>query len=674
MDDLSFDLTTLSSEEMELVLALASDIVESGDVEKVKHTIDAEDYIETPVTPEEFFSEPYYIGPFAKSLYSTWREELCYVLAPENQIKEWVIYGSLGCGKSTAAICAQLYTTYLLGCMKSPQKAYGLAEHFPIYLAFFNITKAKAQDSLARKFETILNFSPYFREKFPKNMRRVFLPNAAAMFGAGYREHPKKEDLYQISLPHNVHLLFGSRTQHVLSLDIFSAVLDEMNFRVKKSVLQSEDEDSAEFLYNQIQRRIASRFLDHPGLLINISSAKAHTSFIEQRIEDIRKGDIKHVHISDFALWEIKKWRYTSGKNFQVFVGSGYKGNRILAEDEVDTIELHPGERIVHVPEEHREDFESNVDMALRDIAGVATAAVNRLFNNPEIINQAVALDRENPVQPETLDIGLRNKDRIEHHFDTDFVSYYNNIERLLNFHRGVSRFIHVDLSKTGDHTGICGGCIPKFFERKTKNEHDQEVIQRLPFLFVDFFVGIRAPKGDQIDYEKVRQFLLWLRETPRYNIVRISYDSYQSVHSLQMLETAGIETETISVDRTDEPYLELYNAFLEHRVSIPKHSILLRELRDLIHDITGRVGNVDHARGNSKDIADSLCGMYANVLSYYNKHSIKALGAVEIVDWSLKDHLVSPKPKIAAKISKEMGFKEPVFMDVPQDTKLRWY
>ena len=93
-----------------------------------------------------------------------------------------------------------------------------------------------------------------------------------------------------------------------------------------------------------------------------------------------------------------------------MFVGTGYKGNRVLLEDE--NVDLNPGEQVIVVPEEHREDFENNTDMALRDIAGIATAAVNRLFTKPEIIQDAVALDRENPVQPDTLFIGLHKPDR----------------------------------------------------------------------------------------------------------------------------------------------------------------------------------------------------------------------------------------------------------------------
>jgi hypothetical protein len=662
---------SLTDEELKLALALAEHYAE-GDSASLEDAL-SDDYAESPVPPEEFFTNPYYIGEFSKELYKTWFEELCYVLTPDNGIKEWIIYGSIGTGKTSAAVAAQLYTAYKLSCMKNPQKSFGLASHFPIYLAFFNVTKMKAQDSLASKFSALINLSPYFRERLKKNVRKIFLPGAASMFGAGYREHPKKDDLYTVELPHNIHLLFGSRVQHAMSLDIFSAVMDEMNFRGKRSITQDMDEDSAEALYNQVLTRVTSRFIRNPGLLVNISSAKANTSFIEKRIEEVQKTPEyhKHVHVSDFALWEVKPWDYPSGNTFRVFVGAGDKQNKIIGDDEI--IDLDAGEQIIHVPMELERRFETKLDISIRDLAGVATAAVNRLFSRPEVIRNAIDITRENPIYPETIEIGLKHRDRIEYHFDTEFVSYYNNMERLLKYHRGITRFIHVDLAKNKDSVGIAGGCIPLFYQRKTKNEHGQSIVQQLPFLYVDFVVRVKAIHGDQIEFEKVRQFLLWLRDTPKYPIARVSYDSWQSVHSLQMLETDGLDTETISVDKTDEPYLELHTAFVENRISIPKHGMLINEFQDLEHDITGRFGKVDHPVGGSKDVADAVCGMYWNALEYIRKNGTASLGNTSVVEWSLKDKDASPKDAKVKKTAKEMGYDEPVYLDVPPETKLNW-
>jgi hypothetical protein len=209
--------------------------------------------------------------------------------------------------------------------------------------------------------------------------------------------------------------------------------------------------------------------------------------------------------------------------------------------------------------------------------------------------------------------------------------------------------------------------CIPFYYEKKlpmTDNSTDQ-VTLKLPFVFVDFFCCIKAPKMDEISFEKIRQFIVWLRDNMNYPIVRVSYDSWQSVHSIQLLQENGFDAETISVDRTDEPYMELQSAFVEGRIMKPPFSIVDDELRNLEHDILVARGQVDHPMGGSKDVSDSLAGAYWSALEYIHKHGFGAIGA-HMVQESILPGLFAKHPKEikAAKISKEMGYKEPVHFE----------
>lgn len=639
----------------------------------VLDNIFALDYDTVPVSPQEFLHSKYYLGPFTDSLYTKWVEELEYVLDPANQINEWILYGSIGTGKTSAACVAQLYKLYCLTCMKSPQKVFNLAAQFPIYFAFFSVTKGKAEDAINAKFQSLMNMSTYFRESLPKNQRKVFLQGAANMFGTGYKEHPKKDDLFELVLPHNIHLLFGSQTQHALSLDIFSATLDEMNFRGKKSVKEEEDENSAQSLYHQVRTRIASRFTSvgySPGLVINISSARASDSFVEQRIQEVRANNIPGVRISDFALWEVKPGRYGDGR-FKVFVSGGFRSSRILAPGET-VPDLRPEERIIEVPELFREAFEGSLDASIRDLAGVATAAINKLFKQREVILEAQG-SYVNPVQPETLEIGLKGGLEISDFFDLEDVSRYDNIRRRLLFYPRAGRFIHVDLARRGDCVGITSLCVPYYFEKKLPHSdrggNKNDITLKLPFVFVDFFTRIKAPKMDEISFEKVRQFVVWLRDNVGYPVVRVSYDSWQSVHSLQLLQENGFEAETISVDKTDEPYMELMNAFIEHRIMRPPFSMVDDELKNLEHDISAARGAVDHPRNKSKDVSDSLAGAYYSALTWIHKNGFGAIGA-QMVQESVIPTLFkkSPKELKAGKISKELGYDEPVLLNEGYD------
>ena len=540
----------------------------------------------------------------------------------------------------------------------------GWPQGSPFTLRFFSVTKGKAEDAINAKFQSLMNMSPYFRERLPKNTHKVFLKGAANMFGSGYKEHPKKDDLFELVLPHNLHLLFGSQTSHALSLDVFSATLYEMNFRSKKSIKDEEDENSAKALYHQVRTRIESRFENsgfNPGLVINISSARSSDSFVEQRIQEVRDRELTNVHISDFALWDVKPGRY-GRERFNVFVGSGFRSSRML--DPGETVpDMKDGERIISVPETFRESFETALDVSIRDLGGVATASLNKLFKRREIIKSANG-NYVNPIQPETIEVGLNNGLEISDYFDVDLVSRYDNIARHLLHHPRAGRFLHVDLAKNGDCAGITCLCVPYYYQKSLPHTDagDNPITLKLPFVFVDFHVRIKAPKLDEISFEKIRQFIVWLRDNLKYQIVRVSYDSWQSVHSIQLLKENGFETETISVDRTDEPYMELLNAFIEHRIMKPPFEFIDLELRNLEHDISAAKGAVDHPSGESKDVADSLAGAYANALTWVHKNGFGAIGSHQVQEKMLPGLFKShPKDLRAAKISKELGYDEPV-------------
>jgi len=667
-------LDSLTDEERVAVEEVLSSVLTGGNL-SILDTIFFEDYDEQPVTPQEFLSSSYYLGSFVESLYPKWKEELIFVLDPKNGINEWIIFGSIGTGKTVASCVAQLYKLYVLSCMKNPQKLFGLATHLPVYFAFFSTTKTKAADAINAKFQSMLNMSPYFREKLPKNPRKIFLQGAANLFGAGYREHAKRDDLFELVLPHNIHLLFGSQTGHALSLDVFSATLDEMNFRSKRSILDEDDENSAKQLYHQVRTRIESRFISasfNPGLLINISSARSTDSFVEERIKEVRDNNITNAHISDFALWDVKPGRYGTSR-FKVFVGSGFRSSRVLKEGEI-VDNLKPGESIIDIPTIFQESFKLNIDSSIRDLAGIPTAAINKLFKHRELIQEANDPNRKNPLMPDTIRLGVRGGLELSDFFDLELVSRYDNVARHLLHHPRVNRFIHVDLAKNADCAGISCICIPYYYEKISKHyDVDNEVKLKLPFVFVDFVGRIKAPEMDEIAFDKIRQFIVWLRDVAGYPIQGVSYDSWQSVHSIQLLQENGFETETVSVDKTDEPYMELYNAFVEHRLIKPPHETLDKELKDLEHNIRAAKAIVDHPRNSSKDVSDSLTGAYFGALTYIHKHGFGAVGSHLVTEAIIKNlwtrHISRNK---AAKESRELGYKEPIFIPRSFDTKFQ--
>jgi hypothetical protein len=126
---------------------------------------------------------------------------------------------------------------------------------------------------------------------------------------------------------------------------------------------------------------------------------------------------------------------------------------------------------------------------------------------------------------------------------------------------------------------------------------------------------------GAQIDIGKIVSFILNLRNWG-FNLLRVTFDGFQSAHAIQQLNHAGalpeyqysylneryhLESQVLSVDRTDVPYTVLRDHFNYGAISYYEYAPFISEAVRLEHDIEKR--KVDHPKQSSKDIADALCG-----------------------------------------------------------------
>jgi hypothetical protein len=91
-------------------------------------------------------------------------------------------------------------------------------------------------------------------------------------------------------------------------------------------------------------------------------------------------------------------------------------------------------------------------------------------------------------------------------------------------------------------------------------------------------------------------------------NLKWISFDSYQSVDSTQILRQRGFITGLRSMDKNSLPYDVTKTAFYDGRVKAPKHEKALSEIVRLERD--PHSGRIDHAPNFSKDCADAVAGV----------------------------------------------------------------
>jgi hypothetical protein len=151
-----------------------------------------------------------------------------------------------------------------------------------------------------------------------------------------------------------------------------------------------------------------------------------------------------------------------------------------------------------------------------------------------------------------------------------------------------------------------------------TEDERGREVKipTSLPFVKNDFVAifeaDSRAPYAPREVQVRWYRQLLWELQRRGFYVVRYTFDQFQSTDSQQIIELAGVETDTVSMDRNDLPWKTLRDVVYDGRFSIQYRESLREEIFAL-----GRTnqGKVDHPPGGSKDEADALCGSVLGAL-----------------------------------------------------------
>lgn len=540
-----------------------------------------------PPSPEEFLDSPAYAGRYGKGLYQKWREELLYVLDPANGISEWILTGAIGLGKSTAAALALAYKLVLMGCYIDPRKSFRLMEDTGIVFGVYSLFKYKSQDDNYKLLKTMIDGIPFFREHYPRP------------------KHKSKAAADTLEFPRGVNVIAGSTELHAIGLNLLCLLMDEVNFMREaeksgtsvKTANVNETVSQAQELYDASKRRLDSRFQysgSNPGLMVLISSRNAESSWLERHIE--KHGHKNNVHISDYALWDVKKevMGY-SGDRFLVEVGDAVRSSRVVPSYK----DARKEARVVAVPVEHREEFDSDIEGALRDIAGIANVPVSALFKDKQAIQASINPKLYHPFSREMFPITHLDDVPISTYFEqSKILRIVSSFPRpLLN--PACARFLHVDLSETGDATGMAMG-------------HISDIVGTKPQIMMDFMLKMLAPDAGEIDFSKIVDFVCFLHLECGYPIKRVSFDRFQSTHARQILTKLGYEAPHYSVDRTDEAYLILRSTIYEGRFSMYHYNPFLDELTRLIHDRVKK--KVDHPQGGSKDVSDSVAGVVAQL------------------------------------------------------------
>lgn len=592
-------LDSLSEHERQVVVEWLSTAVVDGEIENgFWNVLWDVDYRRKPVSIETFLTDEYYLGRVTKDLHPKWMADLCKVFAPGSIISEWLFTGAIGTGKSTIACAGMAYKLYLLACLRNPSRYYGLLPNSLIVFGIYSLTKRQVADTGYHKLKQYLDTSPYFLREFPRDMRL----DSKVVF--------EKSPLQVIP---------GSQSLHSIGLDLFSFLLDEVNFMKAKFDQETQQMSGQAYeLYNSTHARLMSRFMRPggflPGMMFLISSRGSKTSFLEERIRIAQ--NLPTSYISDYTLWEVKPKSRFVMPSFKVEVGDKLSSSRLLTDGQ----HPRPNAQVIDVPGEFQKVFEEDIDRALRDIAGVATYNLSPFIRDRESVQDAVKDWLVNPFTTEKVTANILDDVAIADFFDITSVCKVDNSKWVPLLNPGSPRCLHIDLSLRRDAAGIAMSHLGGF--RKVKRfmpETVANVESSLPVIISDFMLRIHPPVGSEIDLSKIRSFVLFLSTI--YNIVSVTFDGFQSADSRQLLAKDGIPTGLLSVDRTDTQYLTLRNAFFERRLFYYQYQPALDELLDLQHDFErGKVDHPDKASDGGpgrKDVADALCGSVWGALTH---------------------------------------------------------
>ena len=590
---ISNELNNLSEKERELALQILKELSSEGKSQIYNDLLYA-DYEEIPVDIETFLKDPTYLGKGLINeegkftVYPYWVKTLKKIFPDPLEPSAYntlALSGAIGLGKSFVAVLCGLYELYRMMCLKDPYIHYGLQPIDKITFAIINITLDAAKGVGWDKMQQLLQTSPWF------------MARGTVTGTTNITWNP----------PKGIELIAGSLSRHIIGRAVYWAFFDEVSFQPNQDV--NKQKEKAKTLVNTAAARMQSRFMKgekNPTLLVLASSKRTEQSYMETFIENKKKQNSTTTLVVDEPQWVIRTDKDSPNK-FKVAIGNKFLSSEVVPLNHTEQdLKLYRdrGYTLIDVPMGYYENALDDIDIFLTEAAGISTSSSNRYISGPRVAAVKKPTIR-NAFRKDVIEVG-NGKEDVAQYWD------FFDLEAINPKLRYMPLYIHMDMSVSGDKTGI-GGIFVAGKKPPTEGQPPSKDL----YYSLAFSVSVKAPKGHQISFEKNRQFIYWLRDQG-FNIKGISTDTFQSVDTGQQLGAKGFNYSVISVDRVDsdhicKPYQYFRSTIYEERIEMYDSVQLTEELIGLERD--NNSGKIDHSQAgiNSKDIADAVCGAIWN-------------------------------------------------------------
>lgn len=590
-------INSCTDEDKTVLMTILEEISRVG-YSQTYETLYLSDFKEVPVSIDRFLCDPEYLGNTndnGNMVYPEWKTVMHDIFAERTKYYEIALSGATRIGKSSTMVSSMAYMTYLLMIYRDPHKFFNKKGVSKFTIAFANLTKDLAAGVAFHEYQTTLKSSPWFLNhgRFTNSIN-------------DYRYVPDGD---------RIDIIPASDSSHVLGMQLWALAMDEVNFLKAGTKDVNLGKTHMRSLYNTGNARITGTFRLRGqvyGKMFVCSSKNTDDDYLSDHIEEQLNAGNTHLYLFDKPQWEVLPAEMFSDDYFYITVGDRYKRGFVIPKENEDEEHFQAyedqGFKLLKVPKDYETNFRADYDIALRDIAGISVAGAMG-FITQDSITPCVAQDRKNPFYEDIIHVGLNDNDTIENHF---------HIEAVPPELKKLTYNIHIDFSEVSDRTGI-SAVGPDGTKIVFDHETEKKIV--MPFYRQLFQVAIQAPPGDRLSFQKVINFIIWLRRNG-FHINIVSTDQYQSSYVRENLEQKSFATEKISVDRSEDPYISLRNLLQDQRIELVKHQLQEDELVKL-----QRLNNrIDHPPKGSKDASDALCGACFTCIEHQDQ--VKPKGA----------------------------------------------
>jgi hypothetical protein len=540
------------------------------------------DYLWEPASVRQFIEDDYYLGKMLRgNIFPKILDDLVDLF--QGRYSEALLMGAIGWGKSVFAEVGICYDLYKVSCLKNPADAFGLIPNSNVAFINVSVNKSQATKILFGGIGNLIGNSPYFKEKFP------YAPNITS----------------ELRFPRGVYAYpVAASEQALLGEGVFSAAFDEMNFYavVEKSKQRPEGGlyDQALQLYTKMSRRIMSRMNKRgmlPGHLWMISSARYPNDFTERKAVEALTN--KSIFVRQYSAWETKPRSDFMTETFEVEIGDVTRRTRVLDGSETEVNR----DRVITVPYDYKEKFDTDPDEAARDFAGISVLSIRPFIGRRDLITEMMQQGKANGLRHPFTDFTVTLQNERDHLLPEflDWITDKNDKRRI----NDGPYYAHIDLAKVND---ACGFAITHIVGSKqiSRGFGREKKFETRPLIRVDLALEVIAPPRGEIRISSIRELLYRLRDMG-LQFQLVTYDSFASEESIQILKAEGFNADNLSVDTDATPYEAVKEAIYDGRLLCYDHPILAMELATVRKD--DKTGKIDHPPHGKKDVSDSLAG-----------------------------------------------------------------